>query len=70
MVKASFAHIEASMPNFNGEMEALPLKDTLYELIIGNISETRASDYLDETWCVKAVAVTKATTRLSTKTEL
>ena len=70
MLKAPFANIEASMPNFKGTVKALRLKDLLYEIVIGNISKTRAPYDPDETWYVKEVAGARATTKLSTKTNL
>ena len=46
-------------------MEALCLKDPLYELIIGNIPGARAPDNPDEDWCVKVAALTRAQTKMS-----
>ena len=50
-------------------MEALCLKDPLYELIIGNIPGARVPDDPDETWCVKAAAITRSQARMSTETK-
>ena len=50
-------------------MEALCLRDPLYQLIIGNILEARAPDDPDEIWCVKAKAVTRSQARMSTETK-
>ena len=45
------------------------LKNLLYELIIGNISEARPPNDPDETWYVKAATVTRAQIWLSTETK-
>ena len=53
LLKATFANVKVSMPYFTGSVEALCLKDPFYEQIIGRISQVRAPDNSDETWCVK-----------------
>ena len=50
-------------------MEALCLKNPLYQLIIGNISGARAPDNSDQTWCVEAAAVTRSQARKSTESK-
>ena len=50
-------------------MEALCLRDPLYQLIIGNIPGARAPDDHDETWCVEAVAITRSQDRKSTESK-
>ena len=65
LLKAPFANIEISTPCYNGTVEALCLRDPLYQLIIGNIPGARAPDDPDETWCVKAAAVTRSQARKS-----
>ena len=50
LLKALFANVKVSMLYFGKTVEALCLKDLLYELIIKNISEARAIDNPDETW--------------------
>ena len=51
-LKAPFANVEISTPYYSGTVEALCLRDPLYQLIIGNIPGARAPDDPDETWCV------------------
>ena len=67
LLKAPFANVEVSTLYYSGTMEDLCLKDPLYELIIGNIARSRDSDDLDETWCVKAAAITRSQSRISTE---
>ena len=69
LLKAPFANVETSTPYYSGTVEALCPKDPLYLLIIGNIPGARAPDDLDETWCVKAAAVTWSQARISTETK-
>ena len=69
LLKAPFANVEISTPYYSGTVEALCLKDPLYQLIIGNIPEARAPDDPDETWCVKAAAVTQSQARMSAETK-
>ena len=66
LLKAPFANVEISTPYYNGTVKALCLRDPLYQLIIGNILETRAPDDPDETWCVEAAALTRSQDRRST----
>ena len=47
--KALLANVEVSTSYFSGVLEALYLKDPLYQLIIGNISGAREPDNPDET---------------------
>ena len=42
LLKASFANVEISTSYYNGTVEALCLRDPLYQLIIGNIPGARA----------------------------
>ena len=67
LLKAPFANVEVSTLSYSGTMEDLCLKDPLYELIIGNIARSRDSDDLDETWCVKAAAITRSQSGISTE---
>ena len=69
LLKTPFAKVEISTPYYNGTVEVLCLKDPLYQLIIGNIPGARAPDNLDETWCVKAAAVTRSQATMSTETK-
>ena len=60
LLKALFANIEVSTPYYSGTVEALWLRDPLYQLIIGNIPGARAPNDPNETWCVKTAAVTRS----------
>ena len=63
LLKAPFANVEISTPYYSGTVEALCLRDPLYQLIIGNIPGARTSDNPDETWCGEAAAVTRSQVR-------
>ena len=67
LLKALFANAKVKTTYYRGTVEVLFLKNPLYELIIGNIPEARAPDDLDETWCVKAGAINRSQSRISTK---
>ena len=69
LLKAPFANVEISTPYFNGTVEALCLRDPLYQLIIGNIPGARAPDNPDEARCVEAAAVTRSQARRSTESK-
>ena len=69
LLKAPFANVEISMPYYSGKVEALCLRDPLYQLIIGNILGARAPDDPDETWCVEATAVTRSQARKTTESK-
>ena len=69
LLKAPFAKVEISTPYYSGTVEALCLRDPLYQLIIGNILGARAPDDPDETWCVEAAAVTRSQARKSTESK-
>ena len=69
LLKAPFANVEISTPNYSGTVEALCLRDPLYQLIIGNILGARAPDDPDETWCMEAAAVTWSQARKSTESK-
>ena len=69
LLKAPFANVEISTPYYSGTVEALYLRDPLYQLIIGNIPGARAPDDPDETWCVEAAAVTRSQPRKSTESK-
>ena len=58
LLKAPFEKVEVSTPYLSGTAQALCLKKPLYELIIGNIFETRVPDNPDETWCENVAADT------------
>ena len=69
LLKAPFANVEINTPYFSGTVEALCLRDPLYQLIIGNIPGARAPDDPDETWCVEAAAFTRSQARKSTESK-
>ena len=69
LLKAPFENVEISMPYYSGTVEALCLRDSLYQLIIGNILGARTPDNPDETWCVEAAAVTQSQARKSTESK-
>ena len=69
LLKAPFANVEISTLFYSGTVEALCLRDPLYQLIIGNIPGARAPDDLDETWCVEAAAVTRSQARKRTESK-
>ena len=50
-LKAPFSNVEISTPYYSGAVEALCLRDPLYQLIVGNILGARAPDDPHETWC-------------------
>ena len=66
LLKAAFANVEINTPYYSGTVEALCLRDPLYQLIIGDIPGARSPDDPDETWCVEAAAFTRSQARKST----
>ena len=69
LLKAPFANVKISTPYYSGTVEALCLRDPLYQLIIGNIPGARAPDNPDETWCVEAATVTRSEVRKRTESK-
>ena len=67
--EAPFGNIKISTPYYSKTVEALCLRDPLYQLIIKNILEARAPDDPDEIWYVKAAAGTRSQARMSTETK-
>ena len=59
--------MEVSTPYYSGTAEVLCLKNLLNELIMRNIYGARAPNDSDETWCVKAAAITRSQSRISTE---
>ena len=49
LLKGPFANVEINTPYYSGTVEALCLRDPLYQLIIGNIPGARVPDNPDET---------------------
>ena len=49
LLKKPYANVEVCTPYFSGRVEALRLKNSLYEPIIENISGAKALDDTDET---------------------
>ena len=70
LLKAPFANVEVSTPYFRETLEALCLKDLLYELTKKNIPRAKASNDPDKTWCVKAAAVTRSQSEMSKEDKL
>ena len=61
--RAPIARIEVDTPFYNGTVEAMCMKDPLFDLIIGNVPEARKPDDPDPKWGVVAAAVTRAQAR-------
>ena len=70
LLKAPFANVEISTPYYSGRVEALCLRDPLYQLIIGNILGARAADNSDDIGCAEAAAVTWSQARKSAESKL
>ena len=69
LLKAPFANVEISMPCYSGTVEALRLRNPLYQFIIENIPGARAPDNPEETWYMEAAAVTRSQARRSTESK-
>ena len=50
MVRAPVALINIDTPYLSGEVEAMCLRDAIYDLIIGNVPGARRVDDPDPTW--------------------
>ena len=50
-------------PYSSGEVRALCLPNTIYDLIVGNVSNARAADDLDPDWYEVGVVVTRVQAR-------
>jgi len=67
--RALMAKLEVDTPHFTGIVEALCLKDSLFDLIIGNISGARKPDDPNPDWTLVAAVVTRAQAKESPRTK-
>ena len=67
--RAPMARVKVDTPFYVGEVEALCLKDPLFDLIIGNVPEAREPSDPNPEWGVVAAVVTRAQARKSKETK-
>ena len=63
LIRAPIARIEVDPPFYTGTVEAMCMKDPLFDLIIGNVPGARKPNDPNPEWGVVAAAVTTAQAR-------
>ena len=63
LIRAPIARIEVNTPFYTGTVEAMCMKDPLFDLIIGNVPGARKPNDPNPEWGVVTAAVTRAQAR-------